>query len=385
MKRPRYSTLQLWAFRDVQRRPIESLVLAAAIALTIVISGTLLLFPRAIYDTLANLMPATPSIVVRRVNAVGWQPLPAQKAVHAATSVIGVVSAKPRIWGVVSGPDGPLTVIGTAKDSIPDAYPLHLMRLPNIGEAVVGPAIGAGAASGLLDLQGSFRKSYRIIGNFPDKTGMFTHDLVLLNVVDARKLIGLPDGYASDLAVDVFHENEQDAILADLTDAFPWPVRCTTRRQSAGIYAGRFSRDSALNAITVTPAVLAICLLVAVNIRRSIGRQTDIGIMKAMGWTTGDIVRLQLYRALAVGLPSAVIGICLAFFLVYGPGSGRLAELFLNWETLPPNLHLEPRGAVTVLLQVAGCVLAPVVVSALTPAVRAATTDAHELIEGTGP
>lgn len=89
---------------------------------------------------------------------------------------------------------------------------------------------------------------------------MFTHDLVLMNPDDARQLIGLPQGYACDLAIDVFHENEQDAILSDLTASFSWPVECVTRLQSQGLYAGRLNRNWTLVAIAVIPAVLALCV-----------------------------------------------------------------------------------------------------------------------------
>ena len=58
--------------------------------------------------------------------------------------------------------------------------------------------------------------------------------------------------------------------------------------------------------------------------------------------------------------------------------------IFLGWETIPPKLYLEPEGAITVLLEVVGFVLAPVIASALAPAVRAATADGHGLIEGAG-
>jgi len=384
MKMAIYSTLQIWAFRDILRRPVESLLLAAAMTSTIAIVGTLLLFPRAVYDTVDRLLKAAPSIVVRRIDAGGWQPLPTREAVRAARAVPGVISVTPRIWGIVNGPDGPLTIIGIVPGIIPPAYKDLLPRLPGPGQAIVGPGVAAGESADFLQLEGALRSTYQVIGRTPDKTGIFTQDLVLLNAQDARELISLPDGYASDLAVEVFHEEEQDAILADLAAAFPWPVRCVTRRQSAGMYAGGLNRGSTLNTIAAIPAVLAICLLVAVNIRKSIGRQSDLGIMKAMGWTTGDIVRLQLYRALAVGLPSAAIGVCLSYFLVCQPGTQWLGTIFLDWETMPPQLYLEPQGAIIVLLEVAGFVLAPVIGSALAPAARAATADVHELIEGAG-
>lgn len=65
--------------------------------------------------------------------------------------------------------------------------------------------------------------------------------------------------------------------------------------------------------------------------------------MKAMGWTTGDIVRFQLYRELSVRLPPAVVGICLSFVLVYGPGAGWAADFFLGWNTPPPPFTLNLR------------------------------------------
>jgi len=384
MTMARYSTLQIWACRDILRRPFESLILAAATTATIAIVGIMLLFPRAVYDTVGRLLKAAPAIVVRRIDAGGWQPLPTRQAVDAAKTVPGVVSATPRVWGIVNGPDGPLTVIGVAPGSNPSAFNDLLPRLPGPGQAIVGPGIAALRIDDILQLEGAVGSTYQVIERLPDETGMFTNDLVLVNADEARKLIGLADGYASDLALEVFHEEEQEAILADLAAAFPWPVRCVTRRQTAGMYAGGLNRGSTFASVTVIPAVLAVCLLVAVNIRKSMGRQSDLGIMKAMGWTTGDIVRLQLYRTLAVGLPSAVIGTCLSYFLVYWPGTQWLGTIFIGWDALPPKLYLEPVGAITVLLEVAGLVLAPLIVSALAPAARTATADVHELIEGAG-
>jgi hypothetical protein len=382
--RPAFSTLQIWAFRDLLKRPCESLLLATALTLTIASVGTLLVFPRALYDTVDRLLSAAPSIVVRRVDATGWRPLPTRAAVQAASRVIGVVSAKPRIWGIVKGPQGPVTIVGMSDGALPAPVSDYLARAPGRGQAVVGPGVGSSKTDGTLQLEGALRSRYQVTGRLPDETSIFTHDLVLLNVTDARQLIGLAEGYASDLAVDVFHGDEEDAILADLAAAFPWPVRCITRRQSAGIHANGLNRGAALAALAVVPAVLAICLLVAVNIRRSMGRQTDLGVMKAIGWTTGDIVRLQLYRALYVGLPSAAAGICLSLLLVYWPAASWLGRIFLGWETLPPLLYLEPQGAVTLLLEVAGFILAPVFASALMPAIKGATTDVHDLIEGAG-
>ncbi len=374
--------MQIWAFRDLLRRPFESFLLGITLTLTVAILGTLLLFPRALHDTLNTLLKETPAIVLRRLDATGFSPLPVQASVLAAENVVGVVSVRPRVWGLVYGPNGPLTLMGIFEDKIPKT--LGLTRLPAPGEVIIGFGVATGPSANTLQLKGALSREYQVIDRLPERTSMFTHDLVLMNPGDARQLIGIPNGYACDLAIDVFHDDEQDAILSDLIASFPWPVECVTRLQSQGLFAGRLNRGRTLVAIAVIPAVLALCLLVAVNTRKSMGRQSDLGIMKAMGWTTGDIIRFQLYRELSVCLPSAAVGVCLAFILVYGPGAVRAADFFLGWKTLPPSLYLETTGAATVVLEIAGLILVPVIASAFLPALKGATSDVHDMIQDAG-
>ena len=379
-----FSTLQIWAFRDILRRPFESILMAAALVLTIGITGTLLLFPRAVYDTVDKILGVSPAIIVRRINATGWQPMPVKEAIKSAEGVVGVVSVKPRVWAVVNGPDGPLTIFGVVGGDLSEIFPDQQIKAPDRGQAIVGPGVMADKSYETLQLENQIRNSYRVIHRLPKKTSIFSHDLVILDAADARELLGIPEGYASDLAIDVFHEDEQEAILPDLTAAFPWPVRCITRRHSVGAYSSELNRRAALGGMAFIPAVLTVCLLVAVNIRKSMGRQSDLGIMKAVGWTTGDIVRLQLYKTMFICMPSAAAGMGISFLLVYGPGGGWMAKLFLGWESIPPNLYLHPKGALTVLLELSGYILAPVIAAALTPSIKSATVTAHDLIEGAG-
>lgn len=386
MNTPLISTLQIWAFRELLRRPLESMLLAAALTATIAVAGTFLLLPRAIFGTVSQLMENTPSVVVRRVGAGGWRPMPVREAVEAARQVVGVVSARPRVWGAVAGPDGPLTVIGVHREHLPPMVAGHPDPLPVRGQAIAGPGVYGSGAEGALCLKGAVAGDFQVVGRLPGETSLFTHDLVLTHMADARQLVGLEDGYASDLAVDVFHDGEESAILPDLSAAFPWSVQCTTRRQSTGVYADGLNRIGTIGTVAVIPAVLAVCLLVAVNVRKSMGRQTELGILKATGWCTADIVRLQMVRILSVCLPSAVFGSLASFLLVFWPGAAWTGRILLGWTTPPPMLYLDPSGAVWVLLAVAGLVLAPVAASALLPAVRCATRDVTDLIEGSsGP
>ena len=122
-------------------------------------------------------------------------------------------------------------------------------------------------------------------------------------------ILGICQGYASDLVVDVFHENEAEALLPDLAAAFPWPVRVTTRREAAGIYSAGLARRSGLVYMTLIPAVLALAFIVAGAGKNHSARRYEAGLYKAFGWTTPDIFRLQLLKALLSGVPAVSCGL----------------------------------------------------------------------------
>jgi ABC-type lipoprotein release transport system permease subunit len=197
----------------------------------------------------------------------------------------------------------------------------------------------------------------------------------MLHPDDARRLLGIPPGYASDLAVTVFHEGEAEAVCPDLAAALPWPVRITTRTDALGRQLTLTGRWGGVAGAALIPALLALALLIVASVRQTVGRRRDIGLLKALGWTTPDIVRLQLYQALFIGLPAAAVGMAAAHALIFWPGADWLGFLLPAWETRPPRLYLHPSGSLSVMLQVAALALIPYLTAVLWPAIRLAATD----------
>ena len=208
------------------------------------------------------------------------------------------------------------------------------------------------------------------------------HDVVLLTLADARAVLGLEPGQASDLAVDVYHAAEEAAILPDLSGAFPWPVRITTRTEAVGAAIATVARRGGLATMLLVPAILALVLLVATGLRPRSGTRRELGLAKALGWTTGDLVTLQLWRSLAVGVPATLLGLAIAGALVFWPGITWPGRLILGWRSAPPPLSLAPQGMVVVALGVAALVLVPWLLASLVPAVRTAAADPDDLIRG---
>lgn len=374
------SALLLWAWRDLGRRRGRALVDGLAVALLVAFAGTALLLVQSWSASVTELVDAGPSLVVRRVDAGGWAPLPADAARAAALGVTGVTGARARVWGLASGPDGAVTVLGVDADQAAALQGLDLPA-PVPGGAVLGPGVPLPAA-GLLDLAAATTLAVEVAAVLPRTAAPALHDVILLPAAEARALLGLAPDHASDLAVTVYHAAEEAAIVTDLAAAFPFPVRVTTRAEARGAATAALTRDGGLVTLMLGPALLGLGLLLAAALRDGGARRRDLGLYKALGWSTGDLVRLQLLRALAVAVPAALLGGAAAWALVFTPGITWPGALLLGWRTPPPPLTLGPADAGLVLWAVTGAVLAPWLLAAAVPAVRAALTDPEDLLRG---
>jgi len=309
--------------------------------------------------------------------------MPHPEGMEEASGVLGVTQVVPRVWGVVRGPAGPLTVVGQrASHPAETRVTAKGLRAPGPGEAVVGPG-GEGVGGGApLVLQGTTALTFIVVEQLSEQASLYAHDLVVVTEAEARTLLGLQTDEVSDLAISVFHDSEVDALLPDLAAAFNFPVRLVTRAEVAGIYEGSLNRRGGLAFVTLVPALLALALLVLATARELHAQRGEAGLLKSLGWTTGDLFRLYLGRSLLILLPSLVVGVSVAWGLVRWPGIHWPGLFLQGWQTVPPSLHLTMRGGLLVSLELFGLLFVPSLIASALPALKSAAADPMALFEG---
>jgi hypothetical protein len=360
------------------RRPGRELLRSTCLASVSFLMAVALLFSQAMETTWNQLMVQAPDLIVRRIDAGGWAPMPAEAAVEAATSVPGVLAPTPRLWGIAAGPQGPVTV-AASPGVIPEAT-LQGVTSPGGGQAVVGRGVVEAPGDGRLILVGQERLQLTIIGTFPVETGLATHDLVWMAPADARRLLGLSPGQASDLAVSLFHEEEEAAIQADLADAFPWPVRITGRSDGVLRHHQRAVHMGGIAVVACVPAVLALAWIVAGSAATGSSRQAHWGLLKSLGWTTGDLMRLQVSQAALLGAPALAVGLASAHAVVFYPPTAGIAAWWLTGSQRLPALVLDRSGALIILLEIAALVIVPYLAAVFLATVKQVANEPWHLL-----
>jgi lipoprotein-releasing system permease protein len=315
-----------WAARDVMRRPLEALLALLALSSLVVLLAAGLLLSSGLSATSQTLLEAGPSLVARRVGPNGWQPMP-EAALARARHVTGVTRASLRIFGVVRFQERAVTVVGE---------PAASKRPLAEKTAICGPAFDAKVGE-FIRLDGATHETFKVVEVLSEKRGLAAHDLIVVPKAAARRLLGLPKNSASDLALWVFHQNEMDAIRPDLERALGFAVVITTQKQAIGAAKARIERAAGVRVTVLLPALLALALLTLAMTRIQLGSRRDIGLLKALGWRSADVVRLSVFRALIIGLPAIALGLVAGYALVFF-GARWAGHLLFGWTDAAPYL-----------------------------------------------
>lgn len=374
-----YYSLTVWATREIQRQPGRNILLFAGLLSLVFLVATALFFSQALDATWRQQLDNAPDLIIRRINGGGWAPIPAEEAVRCASRVPGVIDPTPRLWGVATGPDGPVTVVASP-DVVADEM-IKFLNPPSPGQAVVGQAVAGGATDTVFELTAVNSLRLKVAGTFPPPTLLATHDVVWTTAPDARHLLGLLPHQASDLSVHLFRREEEQAIQADLAAAFPWPVSITDRSTSALRHHTVATRIGGMAVVVCIPALLALLLIITDVAVDSNNRRSHWGLLLSMGWTTRDLVHLQVIKALIIGIPALVCGLASAYAAVfYPPAAGVTAFLISGGERLPMVI-LNRGGVVITMLEIAAMIGLPYLAAVFLACVHSVANDPWDLLQ----
>jgi ABC-type lipoprotein release transport system permease subunit len=376
-----YSLSALW------RRKGKTASILVVYVLTVAALGSVLFLTQSLQAEARLLLREAPDLVVQRLAAGRHALTPASYAEDLA-GIPGVGRIQPRVWGyyfdALTGAN--YTLLGV-KSSL-DPLPLIEGRMPTgPGECAIGQGVAASryvdVGDDLILIDGdNLGVSLEVVGVFKPVSNLLTNDLVVLEDRELSLFFRLPEGSVTDLAVEVFNPREVDTVARKIKRLKP-DSRPITRSEILRTYDAVFNWRSGMLLSIFMAALVAFAILAwdkATGV--SAEERREIGVLKAIGWDTGDVLMLKFWEGLALSLTAVLIGLLLAWIHVFWFGAPLLAMVIKGWSVLFPDFDLVPRVELAQLLTLVLLTAAPYVVATVIPSWRAATTDPDSIMRG---
>jgi len=333
-----------------------------------------------------------PEITIQKLQA-GRTTNIEQNRVDELLQINGISYANGRVWGYYyfANKDVYFTLIGI--DQFEEQYKqnfedvtkkYHFDALNN------GAIVGDGVLKILQEsfFQDSFNfikpngdiKEVQILGTFGRDTTLETNDVILLPKEVVYEIFDLNQTLATDIVVSVENIEEIDTIALKIRTMFP-DCKVSTKDDLKRSYEEMFHYKGGLFL-----ALFIVCLFSFFMIiyDKSSGlnseEKREIGILKAVGWSTNDILKWKFYEGVIISLSAFLLGFIFSFFYVYILKAPYLKDLFLGTSSLKPDFNI-PFELNLPLVAMVFFICIPIYIAAtIFPSWRASVGDTDEVL-----
>jgi len=189
--------------------------------------------------------------------------------------------------------------------------------------------------------QGNFKK-VKIHQTLPSQTNLIANDMIIMPIDLAREIFGLGEDEVTDITFNVPNDAEWDNIIGKLHLLF-YDVRVVEKREIKKAYENLYNYKGGLFLILylVTMVTFMLILYQRYSMVYSTERK-EIGILRAVGWSIKDILKLKFYETVVVVFVSFVLGVVLAYLYVFIWDAPLLSQIFLGGANLPNHVVFSP-------------------------------------------
>lgn len=358
------------------RRKGKNLALMLVYTFVIFLLASVMFFTDSIKKELSLILQGAPEMTVQRLVA-GRQDLIPTSYIDSLRKIRGVQSVTPRLWGyyydALSGANFTLMVNGDLKD--------------RPGEIIIGNGVSWRSRTGKG--KQSIRKNdiipfktydgsvlaLKVKGILPFASELATADLILMSETDFKKTFSISNDHATDLALQVRNARELSTIAAKIKQMHP-DTRQILREEILRTYEAVFDWRGGLIIVVLSGAFFAFIILAWDKATGLSGEEKrEIGILKAIGWETSDILLMKFWEGAALSLSAFFMGIFLAYLHVFLGSSILFEPVLKGWSVLYPHFRLTPYINAYQIATLFFLTVIPYTVATILPSWRSATIE----------
>jgi ABC-type lipoprotein release transport system permease subunit len=358
-----------FTFSSLLRRKGKNIALLLVYTLIVFVLASAMFLTYSLKKEAAVILQEAPEMVIQKVSAGRQEPIPLGY-LDRIKEIRGVSSVRGRLWGYYYDPitGANYTLL------VPERFP-HGNGGIEIGQGISRTrSTFPGDTLDFKTYEGKVM-NLEVKKIFSAQSELVSSDLILVSEEDFRRLFGGSREMATDLTLRVKNPKELSTIALKIAEMLP-DTRPILREEVLRTYEAVFSWRGGVLILILGGAVLAFVILAwdkASGLSQE--ERKEIGILKAIGWETSDVILMKFWEGMAVSLSSFLPGILLAYLHVFFASSTLFEPVLKGWAVLYPKFRVIPFIDASQVVALFFLTVVPYTVATIIPSWRAATVD----------
>ncbi|KJR41092.1 membrane protein containing DUF214, permase predicted [Candidatus Magnetoovum chiemensis] len=374
----RHKKILEYVLSSLLRRKYKNLSLIFIFSVIIATLASILFLTHSLRMEAMRVFIGSPDIIVQNLSLGRHELIPIDY-MEKIKQMPGVKSVYPRYWGYYydSLTEANYTVLALSKET----GELEMLdgAMPRAhGECAVGKGVSDVRLAGMNEeifLALYYELTLKITGIFNSQSALLTNDLIVITKDDFVSFFNVPQDKATDLFVEISNPSEITTIANKIKRIYP-STRPIRKSEIVRTYEALFNWRSGMALTMFAGALLAFCIFAwdkATGL--SVMERQEIGILKAIGWETSDILELKFWEGAVISLTSFLTGFIFAYIHVFYTDAFLFIPALKGWSVLFPPFKLTAYIDLYQILTLFFLTVMPYTASTIIPSWKAAVTD----------
>ncbi|ABV68329.1 conserved hypothetical protein [Aliarcobacter butzleri RM4018] len=225
-------------------------------------------------------------------------------------------------------------------------------------------------------LENANSKNIKIFKDLPKEANLIANDLIIMDINIAKKILDIKPDFATDIVLDVPNplerQNVKEQILLKESN-----IRILQKDELKKEYENMFNYKGGIFLILFIVVIFTFILVLYQRYSMiSSNDKREIGILKAVGWSIKDIIKLKIIENFIVAFMAFIIGVIFAYIFVFILQAPVLKNIFIGFSNIKNDFILNQNIKVSNLITLFLFFMVPFLSAVLIPVWKIAVIDA---------
>ncbi len=218
----------------------------------------------------------------------------------------------------------------------------------------------------------------KIFKDLPKEANLVANDLIIMDINLAKKILNIDKENSTDIVLNVPNDLEKQNIKEQLILKHS-NIRILQKENLKKEYENMFNYKGGIFLVLFIVVIFTFILILYQRYSMiSSSDKKEIGILKAVGWSIKDIIKLKIIENFIVGFMAFIIGVIIAYIFVFILNAPILKNIFIGFSNVQNDFILNANIEFTTLITLFLFFIIPFLSAVLIPVWKIAVIDANE-------